>query len=230
MSTNPTVIVGGYAYRLGRTGVLEHTEAQRITVPARRWPLVTEASPDAERAAVALLVLHDTINGSITHSSAFDRVTVACTDLGQPTPTPFTSPEAIAAGRRRRENARDLLRIQAKHGELLDARAIAAEKGLKLWNGGELPSFIRLDHEAVGLRHNENIHLYGCAPSRLALIRMVAELRGGDGRGVSTRITKYWSEGAWGVHMAGIEPEPGLWVQHRHTDKPVRVWPKESAE
>lgn len=73
--------------------------------------------------------------------------------------------------------------------------------------------------------------MFACAKSRAELLRMIAEYQGGSlSPGMNAaRIAKYWSEGAWGNPMEGVEPEPGLWIQYRNDTTPERVWPKEKS-
>jgi hypothetical protein len=95
---------------------------------------------------------------------------------------------------------------------------------LKIWNGNA-QTFVPIEEAAKrGLRHNSYVHVYGCAPSRAALCRMVEEWSGRS-RSLNGYIRDYWSEGAWGDWMEGIEPEIGLWVSYEH-GKPERVWPR----
>lgn len=148
---------------------------------------------------------------------------------------PFATPEADAAERRRRETARDVQRIRAKHGELPDARDLAKTKGLKLWNGGGYGAVQAAEAIAHGHRDPSSVHVYACAKSRAELLRMIAAYQGLPGPerlqvGTLASIKNRWSEGNWGNAMDGVEPEPGLWVQWRHTEAPVRVWPKASTD
>lgn len=95
---------------------------------------------------------------------------------------------------------------------------------LQIWNGNAqtfVPFALRQKH---GLRHNSYVHMYGCATSRAALVRMIQAWSGSQGS-LDSYIKDYWSKGCWGDSMNGIDPEPGLWVQWSQGTKPERVWP-----
>jgi hypothetical protein len=115
-----------------------------------------------------------------------------------------------------------------------DPREVAKAKGLKLWNGGGYGAVRSVDAIAHGHRDPSGVHVYACAKSRAALVRMIAAYQGLPGperlqAGTQAQVKNHWNEGNWGVHMEGIEPEPGIWVQWHSNEKPVRVWPKETA-
>lgn len=96
---------------------------------------------------------------------------------------------------------------------------------LKIWNGNAQTFVPRETAKAHGLRHNSYVHAYGCAPSRAALCRMIAEWSGGTSRSLDGYLRDYWHEGAWGNAMTGIQPEVGLWAQFDRGQPPERVWP-----
>jgi hypothetical protein len=102
-------------------------------------------------------------------------------------------------------------------------------KPLKVWNGNAqtfAPYAEKLKH---GVSYNGYVHAYGCARSRAELCRMLTEWAGGQPQRLDSYLREYWNEGAWGNSMAGIEPEPGVWVQWGRSNKPERVWPPESS-
>lgn len=231
MSTAPIVMIGRSSYRLNEAGRMEMATPDHLQ--RRYWVLVTEHTDDAVRAAAALMVLNGsavTIDGT-SLSAAF----YLCT--GQPSPL---RSHARRVGAFQREVRADIApeptvrqaAAERTAGMLasMNPRDVAKAKGLKIWNGRRLASAF-LGHEKaeeLQLSHNQSVSLYACAKSRAEVVRMVAAA-GQDERGLESHITRMWHEGAWGSHMEGVEPEPGLWLQIG-TEKPVRVWPKEKAE
>lgn len=104
---------------------------------------------------------------------------------------------------------------------------MTASPKLKIWNGGGYGVVSCADAVAHGLRDESAVHVYACAESMAALKRMIVAYTGHDLRvGVATQLKTHWNEGAWGIWMEGITPEPGIWLQYGRTSKPVRVWPR----
>jgi hypothetical protein len=242
----PTVTVGGFSYRLNEAGRMERVRHFRErTVTGEAWMLVTERTEDAIRAAAALAVLHGSVR--TMDGAGLDAVFYLATGIRPDKPVRVDGMAlsgaahlfAASSGFPREVRADITPRTQAQleHARIsnaiasADARATAARKGLKLWNGREPHSHILGDAgQHLGLNDRDNLHLFVCATSRAAAIRMLAECRGGDIWGIEGRLRKYWHEGAWGDAMSGIEPEPGVWYTHKNTKAPVRIWPKEKAD
>jgi hypothetical protein len=92
---------------------------------------------------------------------------------------------------------------------------------LKIWNGAGYCCRNNKDQRWKDVPFNDAPHAFVCAYSRADARRVIAEYTGyepGD-----AEIRDYWSEGAWGKSMEGVEPERGLWLQFDSNEKPVRV-------
>lgn len=99
-------------------------------------------------------------------------------------------------------------------------------KALKIWNGGGLGVVPFRVYRDKGIRDASSIRVYACAESRAELLRMIMDYQGVERLmlGMESTIKGTWNLGLWGVAMAGVTPEPGLWIQFPG-EKPVRVWP-----
>lgn len=94
-------------------------------------------------------------------------------------------------------------------------------KDRKLWTGDEL--FVISDQQAASLGLDPKLaKVFGCAPSRAALVRMIHAYRGYEFPSIDYRVKKHWTT-RWEPAMAGIVPEPGLWVVRAPGEKPVRL-------
>ena len=93
---------------------------------------------------------------------------------------------------------------------------------LKLWNGRcyclRRPNDPLWDNVAS----NASVVAYVAAYSRADARRLCAEYCGRDPG--ETEIRDYWSAGQWGVRMAGVTPERGIWIRFgQGRDTPIRV-------
>lgn len=247
---DPTVLIGGHRYRLNYDGKMErYVESHEGRSVGRPWARVTERTEDAIRAAAALAVLHGSVR--TMDGAGLDAAFYLATGVRPDKPVHVDGmalsgavhlfaassggfPREVRAGIaptvRQAAAAREAgLRASG------DPRDIAKAKGLKLWNGGGYGVVNWEDVKAQGLREESGVRVYACAASRAELLRMIAAYQGLPGPkrlvvGFANLVKTHWSEGFWGRPMDRIEPEPGLWVQWKIGDTPVRVWPKEKAE
>lgn len=247
MSASPTVILNGVRYRLNYGSRMErYVESHEGRSQAGPWVAVTEQTTDTERAAAALMVLIGsvrTIDGASISAAFYLATGVKPTRPVQVDGMALSGAAhlfASSSGGFPREVRADIApppkgmtaRWQAALGKPVDARAIAAGKGLKIWNGGGQGVALHEELKARGIRDGSATDVYACAASRAALLRMIAAYQGiGVDQfpyGFERSIKTHWTEGAWGIAMTGIEPETGIWIRYHPDEAPVRVWPKEN--
>ena len=73
-------------------------------------------------------------------------------------------------------------------------------------------------------RNDQLPHIYACAASIADLQRLCVEC--GWEAPSYNEVKKYWSEGAWGIHMDGVLRQRGLWIQWDRMKKPEWQSPK----
>lgn len=96
---------------------------------------------------------------------------------------------------------------------------VKAVKKLRWWEGDGV-GVVRGDDKNAPT--DTTIRVFGCAPSRAALVRMLHAYRGYERPGLGYRVKAHWDE-KWSAAMAGVVAEPGIWLQYASGEKPIRV-------
>lgn len=95
-------------------------------------------------------------------------------------------------------------------------------RALKIWNGNGMSSCRKRDDPMWrDVPGNAYVHAFVAAFSRADARRVIEEYCGR--LPTDSELRDWWSEGAWGTAMAGVEPERGLWLQVDQNKPPVRV-------
>jgi hypothetical protein len=92
-----------------------------------------------------------------------------------------------------------------EHDRASGEALVSKGRKLKLWNG----------------RWGNSGHVYIAAYSQQDACNL-AVAAGSNPRGLMGEIQHYWSSGAWGTAITGIEPERGIWISKASNDTPVR--------
>lgn len=94
-------------------------------------------------------------------------------------------------------------------------------KTLKLWNGeGLITCRNNSDPRWKDVEFNGSVKAFVAAYSRTDAARVIEEYCGR--KPSDHELREYWSP-LWGMQMAGIAPERGLWLMFSRTGKPDKV-------